>query len=82
DKEAYERSKQTPGNLRGDGFQLGGQYVISKEGKIILEHKQKLFGDDAKLTDIFDALEKCLSKENGHKRNTVDHQDTSRQATS
>jgi prostamide/prostaglandin F2alpha synthase len=64
DKEAYERSKQTPGNLKGDGFQLGGQYVISKESKILLEHKQKLFGDDAKLTDIFDALDKALKTSN------------------
>ena len=61
DKEAYERSKQTPGNLKGDGFQLGGQYVVAKGGKILLEHKQKLFGDDAKLVDIFEALEKALS---------------------
>lgn len=63
DKQAYERSKNTPGNLKGDGFQLGGQYVVAKGGKILLEHKQKLFGDDAKLTDIFDALEKSLQKE-------------------
>jgi hypothetical protein len=60
DKQAYERSKNTPGNLKGDGFQLGGQYVVAKGGKIVLEHKQKLFGDDAKLVDIFDALEKSL----------------------
>lgn len=60
DKQAYERSKNTPGNLKGDGFQLGGQYVVAKGGKIMLEHKQKLFGDDAKLVDIFDALEKSL----------------------
>jgi hypothetical protein len=46
--------------MKGDGFQLGGQYVIAKGGKILLEHKQKLFGDDAKLTDIFDCLDKAL----------------------
>jgi prostamide/prostaglandin F2alpha synthase len=62
DKEAYERSKQTPGNLKGDGFQLGGQYIVSKEGKILLEHKQKLFGDDARLPDVFGALDKALAK--------------------
>jgi prostamide/prostaglandin F2alpha synthase len=61
DKEAYERSKQTPGNLKGDGFQLGGQYVVSKEGKILLEHKQKLFGDDARLPDLFGAIDKGLT---------------------
>jgi prostamide/prostaglandin F2alpha synthase len=60
DKEAYERSKSTPGNLKGDGFQLGGQYVVNKGGAIKLEHKQKLFGDDAKPEKIFAALESCL----------------------
>jgi prostamide/prostaglandin F2alpha synthase len=60
DKEAYERSKQTPGNMKGDGFQLGGQFVVAKGGKILLEHRQKLFGDDAKITDILEALEKCV----------------------
>jgi prostamide/prostaglandin F2alpha synthase len=60
DKEAYERSKSVPGNLKGDGFQLGGQFVVAKGGKILLEHRQKLFGDDAKLQDIFNTLEKSL----------------------
>lgn len=60
DKEAYERSKSVPGNMKGDGFQLGGQYILQKGGKIMLEHKQKLFGDDAKFQDIFGTLDKCL----------------------
>jgi prostamide/prostaglandin F2alpha synthase len=60
DKEAYERSKSTPGNLKGDGFQLGGQYVVDKGGKILLEHKQKLFGDDAKIQDLLNVFDKCL----------------------
>lgn len=62
DKEAYERSKKTPGNLKGDGFQLGGQYVVQKGGEVKLEHKQKLFGDDAKLEKIFAVLQSCLKK--------------------
>ena len=61
DKEAYERSKSTPGNMKGDGFQLGGQFVVAPGGKVLLEHRQKLFGDDAKLVDIFDTLDKCLT---------------------
>ena len=63
DKQAYERSKQTPGNMKGDGFQLGGQFVVYKD-KVLLEHRQKLFGDDAKLVDLFDAVEKVLPKKN------------------
>lgn len=61
DKEALERSKDTPGNYKGDGFQLGGQFVVAKGGKVVLEHRQKLFGDDAKLIDIFNAVESCLT---------------------
>lgn len=60
DKEAYERSKETPGNMKGDGFQLGGQYVVAKGGEVKLEHKQKLFGDDAKYHEIMKALDACL----------------------
>lgn len=60
DKEAYERSKSTPGNLKGDGFQLGGQFVVAKGGNVIFEHRQKLFGDDANLVDLFGKLESCL----------------------
>lgn len=60
DKIAYERSKSVPGNLRGDGFQLGGQFVVAKGGAILLEHRQKLFGDDAKVHDICMALETAL----------------------
>lgn len=61
DKEAYERSKNTPGNMKGDGFQLGGQFVVYKDN-VYFEHRQKLFGDDAKLVDIFKALEKAAAK--------------------
>ena len=68
DKQAYERSKSTPGNLKGDGFQLGGQYVIDKGGKILLEHKQKLFGDDAKIMDLVNLFDTCL-KPIQHKTN-------------
>ncbi len=60
DKEAYERSKQTPGNMKGDGFQLGGQFVVAKGGKVLLDHRQKLFGDDAKVPDILKKLDSCL----------------------
>ena len=68
DKEAYERSKKTPGNLKGDGFQLGGQYIVQKGGKIMLEHKQKLFGDDATFEKIFGTLDECLKKVSSARR--------------
>jgi len=74
DKEAYERSKSTPGNLRGDGFQLGGQYVVDKGGKVLLEHKQKLFGDDAKIQDLLKVFDSCLQpiqKEANHRKEST-----------
>jgi prostamide/prostaglandin F2alpha synthase len=64
DKEALEKAKEVPGNVKGDGFQLGGQFIVHK-GSVKLEHRQKLFGDDAKLLDIFVTLDTCLSIEKG-----------------
>ena len=61
DKEAYARSKDVPGNLKGDGFQLGGQFVVAKGGKVILDHRQKFYGDDVRLPDLFKAIDSCLS---------------------
>jgi prostamide/prostaglandin F2alpha synthase len=55
-KEAFSRSKATPGNFKGDGFQLGGQFVVERGGNILLEHRQKAFGDDATLKEILDAV--------------------------
>jgi prostamide/prostaglandin F2alpha synthase len=59
DKEALEKAKDVPGNIKGDGFQLGGQFIVHN-GAVKLEHRQKLFGDDAKLLDIFVTLDTCL----------------------
>jgi prostamide/prostaglandin F2alpha synthase len=59
-KEAVEKAKDTPGNFKGDGFQLGGQFVVSKEGKLVFEHRQKLFGDDAKFDELYTAISSCL----------------------
>lgn len=59
-KEAVDAAKNTPGNFKGDGFQLGGQFVVSKEGKVVFEHRQKLFGDDATFDQLYDAISSCL----------------------
>lgn len=60
-KEAYERAKTTAGNLKGDGFQLGGQFVVGAEGRVLLDHRQKAYGDDAKVADILAKLEEALA---------------------
>jgi prostamide/prostaglandin F2alpha synthase len=59
-KNAVEKAKNTPGNYKGDGFQLGGQFVVNTTGKVIFDHRQKLFGDDASFEDLFDAISSVL----------------------
>ncbi len=59
-KEAVAKSKDTPGNFKGDGFQLGGQFVVNTEGVVVFEHRQKLFGDDASFEELYDAISSCL----------------------
>lgn len=63
DKDAYEAAKKVPGNFKGDGFQLGGQFVVAKGGRILLEHRQKRYGDDAAPMAISSALMKALELE-------------------
>lgn len=59
DKAALEAVKEqnVKGNFRGDGFQLGGQFVVDTKGTVKLDHRQKLFGDDAPYTDLLKAVE-------------------------
>ncbi len=57
DTDAVKAAKEMPGNLKGDGFQLGGQFVIAKGGEVLLDHRQKRYGDDASPVSIWKALE-------------------------
>lgn len=59
-KEAVEKAKNTPGNFKGDGFQLGGQFVVNTDGTVVFEHRQKLFGDDAEFEELYLAISSCL----------------------
>lgn len=59
-KEAVEKAKDTPGNFKGDGFQLGGQFVVNTDGYVVFEHRQKLFGDDAEFEELYMAISSCL----------------------
>ena len=61
-KDAVKKANDTniPGNFKGDGFQLGGQFVVSNEGKVIFEHRQKLFGDDASFESLYNSISSCL----------------------
>jgi len=44
------------GNLKGDGLQLGGTFVIEKGGNVLFQHKQTGFGDHPKLNDLLSVL--------------------------
>ena len=59
-KEAYAASKGTPGNFKGDGFQLGGQFILREGGVVELDHRQKAFGDDAPPLKIVATLDLLL----------------------
>lgn len=59
-KEALARAKNVSGNLKGDGFQLGGQFIVEKGGLVILDHRQKVYGDDASLDTIVKTLDGLL----------------------
>ncbi|CAM6128619.1 unnamed protein product [Calypogeia fissa] len=44
---AFKKTKDVPHNYKGDGRQLGATFVFAKGGKILLDHRQKNFGDHA-----------------------------------
>lgn len=55
----YQATKSVEGNFEGEGRILGGLFVMdSGDGAILLEHKEKQFGDVAKLENIIAAAQK------------------------
>lgn len=55
-KEAAQKTKDTPGNFQGDGRQLGATFVMAKGGELLLDHRQKDFGDQPTNAEILTAL--------------------------
>ncbi|XP_072279958.1 peroxiredoxin-like 2A [Pyxicephalus adspersus] len=52
------------GNLEGEGFILGGVFVIGSGNQgILLEHREKEFGDKANLTAVLEAAKKIKHSE-------------------
>ncbi|XP_040293308.1 peroxiredoxin-like 2A isoform X1 [Bufo bufo] len=55
------------GNLEGEGFILGGVFVIGSGNQgILLEHREKEFGDKANLTAVLEAAKKIKRKNEVH----------------
>jgi hypothetical protein len=50
------RERSVPGNFQGDGFQLGGTFVIDTDGSVLLDHRAKYYGDDATNEVILQSL--------------------------
>ena len=53
------KSKGVEGNMAGEGRILGGVFVVGPgEQGILLDHKEKEFGDKVDLKDVRDAVSK------------------------
>lgn len=59
DKDALRetREKKVAGNLKGDGFTLGGQIFVAPPGRVVFEYKQARFGDDASVEELLEAIQ-------------------------
>lgn len=60
DKDALKsvRENKVSGNLKGDGFTLGGQILVAPPDRVVFEHKQARFGDDASVEELLKAVER------------------------
>lgn len=60
-KARYQQSKErgVGGNFAGDGMQLGGAFVIDTDGSVVLDKRQKAYGDDPSNEEILAALKSC-----------------------
>jgi len=58
------RSKKlgTAGNLKGDGYHLGGVFVLGPgEEGIVYEHREGSWGDNVNTTEVMNAVEKMTA---------------------
>lgn len=61
DKINESQKRGVTGNYAGDGFQLGGQFVVDTDGNLLLEHRQKFYGDDESNDELLTALSKSTN---------------------
>lgn len=48
--------KGIKGNMKGDGLQYGGTFVVDKQSNVLFQHKQQRFSDHPAFSDILDSL--------------------------
>lgn len=58
-RRAQVKERKVDGNFSGDGFQLGGVFVIDTDGSVLLSHVQEFFGDDPSNEELLAALGKA-----------------------
>jgi len=52
----------TDGNLEGDGYHLGGVFVLGPgEEGIVYEHREGSWGDNVNTTEVMNAVEKMAN---------------------
>ena len=58
DKQALADTKKNgvTGNFKGDGLTLGGQILVAPPNRVVLDHRQTRFGEDATIEEIYDAI--------------------------
>jgi len=56
DSAAKANNMNIKGDLKGDGMQYGGTYVVDKDGKVLFEHKQQRFSDHPTFNEILNSL--------------------------
>lgn len=55
-KLAVAQARGTTGNLTGDGMQLGGLFVVSGAGEVLLDQRQAYFGHDPSNDEVLAAI--------------------------
>jgi len=57
-------TREVKGNLVGDGLALGGQFVVGRgkggAGVVVLDHRQKFFGDDCTIEELVEGVKTAV----------------------
>eukprot|EP00897_Mesotaenium_endlicherianum_P009983 jgi/Mesen1/9012/ME000563S08323 len=55
-KDSLARTKAVPGNLKGDGLQLGATLLLDKGGAVLLDYRQQHFADHPSPAAVLEAF--------------------------